>query len=176
MFVQTNSKQALLGGKKTWKTPNQTPKLLALPTMKPAAQLYFRDPAQTFTPKPLLHSFSLVSTVYWSVRIVALSLWVALLSIWLHVFPLRDLKGSDRSVASLQPSKHAEEEMWLLAKQIQSCQVLFLKFFFLLFCRESSFRSGLGFNGKPNLQLVDIDICYHLAGCCCLREERVWRS
>jgi len=142
--------------------------------MKPAAQLFFTYPAQPFAPKSIFKLFSLVPMPYWLVRDVALSLWVALPVIWLYLLPLRDLKGSDRSIASLQPSKRAEEELWLLAKQIQSCQVifffllLFLNFPFLPRCGESSLKSDLGFNGKPSLQLVDIDNCYHLAGCCCL--------
>lgn len=96
---------------------------------------------------------------------VALSLRMPYPFTWLYLFPVRDMKGSDRSVSSLQPLKRAGEELWLLVKQIQSCQVgCFFYFFPFLFCRESSLKSAGGFSRKPSLQLVDIDNCCHLAG------------
>lgn len=42
---------------------------------------------------------------------VAFSLRMPYPFIWFYLFPLRDLKGSDRSVSSLQPSKCAGEEL-----------------------------------------------------------------
>lgn len=42
---------------------------------------------------------------------VALSLRMPYPFIWFYLFPLRDSKGSDRSVSSLQPSKRAGEEL-----------------------------------------------------------------
>lgn len=139
--------------------------------MKPDAQLFFPHPAQPFAPKSIFKLFSLVCTVYWLERHVALSLWVALPFIWLYLFPLRDLKASDRSLASLQLQSMQRRscDFWLNKFRAVKWFFYFILFIFpLLFCGESSLKSGLGFNRKPGLQLVDIDNCCHLAGCCCL--------